>query len=118
MSFAVGLRRLPEGGRRQYRRPCRVRRCPRRVRASFGYGRVLSKPCGPSQQHRLSADVVIDPRLEATVVDEVDLTAENLLDELLESEEPERRCSLRCLDDEVDVGIWTGPLACNGSEDR
>lgn len=46
-------------------------------------------PCDPSQQYRLSADVVIKLRLESAVLDQIDLAAQDLLDQLLEAKEPE-----------------------------
>ena len=43
----------------------------------------------PSEQHGLSADVFVELRLEAPVIDEVDPASEDLLQHLLEPEEAE-----------------------------
>jgi hypothetical protein len=51
--------------------------------------RVPLRPYGPSEQHRFSAKIVIVCGLPAPVRHEVDLAAEDLLDELLEAEEAE-----------------------------
>jgi hypothetical protein len=63
--------------------------------------------CAPPEQHGLATDVVIQRRFQAPVVDHVDLTAEHLLDQLLELDEPERRRPLGRLDQ----GSVDGPPA-------
>jgi hypothetical protein len=60
---------------------------------------------GPSHRHRLAADVVIQPRLQAAVGDQVHLAAQHVLEELPESEEPERRCSFGGVHEKVYVGV-------------
>lgn len=62
---------------------------------------TLWQPCGPSEQHRLTADVVVQLGLEPAVVEQVDLKTEHVLDELLEPDEPERRCPIGSLNQQV-----------------
>ena len=82
-------RQLPGVGRRRDRCPYRGRRSPQCARANPECGAAPWLPSGPSQQHRFAANIVIEPGLEPAVVDEVDLAAEDLFEELLEADEPE-----------------------------
>lgn len=52
-------------------------------------------------QDSLATNVVIQPRLQAAVLDQVDLSAEDLLDQLPQLDEAGQRCLLRRLDQQT-----------------
>lgn len=66
---------------------------------SLDMQQLLGRLEAPSKQHGFTADVVIQPRVQAAVVDEVDLTTEDPLEQLLEPDKTERRRPLRRLDE-------------------
>src|SRR5579875_3481404 len=71
-----------------------------------------------SQQDRFPTDVVIDPRVQPGVGDQVDLAAEHSLDQLPEAKERERRGAVGSLDDQVDVGVLPCVSSGDGAEGR
>src|ERR1035437_6013594 len=106
----------PAGGHQRGRRACRARRPRQHGRASPRCAAVPWRPCDPSQQHRVTPDVIVQLRLQTAVRDQVDLPAEDLLDQLLEPDELERRRAWRRVHEKGDVGVLT-PLAASDRAD-
>src|SRR5664280_237002 len=107
---------LPAGGHQRGTHPCHARQSAQTDRASHRRAAVPWQPPDPSQQHRVTPDVIVHLRFQTAVRDEVDLPAEDLLDQLLEPDERERRRAWRRVHEKVDVRVLTRLAASDRAE--
>jgi hypothetical protein len=78
----------------------------------------LGRNCESSEQHRVvPPDVIVDLWLRAALVDHINPTTDDLVDQALGPKRGERRRGCWRLDDQDDVGVATGRTAGNGTED-